>query len=440
MVQAKPCGVLLTKPVTPSIGPAQVDDSLLKWTGSEEYQRYLRGSATLRLLVESDSAHSFLPLTVTLLSKSLDAANWRLPFQPQCTSVLTNNTEIVGRDEQDGSAPLLWMIRISATPLGTGFKTLRIRAWEDDASSESPQLGVNGMLGIVPELVCQKKSLTRYQVGSQGQSVFATQAMLSVALDDQEASLDSSVMRKLGLYVTESLATWNAACFNCATNNLLLVKVGHDLYLNSILASAYRQAAHAGLSPAFMADLDMIIALMRRNASASGVQYEFIEKDDPAINAICSSYEGWRDPRMMVVRNGLGCPAPGDHVQAKDISQVTVKLRGGLTSCLNNGKRDPNIIACEKSDQVELDTGDFAFVSHESEDILFGKGNRQVDLLRVVAHELGHWIGLSHLQPGIMAADFPEADCINDAVVDRLLGAVNNKQSAQQSTLIYRVK
>ena len=115
-----------------------------------------------------------------------------------------------------------------------------------------------------------------------------------------------------GLYITEALATWNTACFNCATNNLLLVKVGQDLYLNSILASAYRQAAQAGLSPAFMADLDMIIAIMRRNASASGVPYEFLKTDDPAVGAICSSYQGWLDPRMMVVRKGLSCPAPGE--------------------------------------------------------------------------------------------------------------------------------
>ena len=117
---------------------------------------------------------------------------------------------------------------------------------------------------------------------------------------------------------------------------------------------------------------------------------------------------------------------------------MNIKLLNGLTNCLNNGKRDPNIIACEKNNSVELDTHDFAFVSHESEGTFFGKGNRSVDLLRVIAHEVGHWIGLGHLQPGIMAANFQDADCINDAVVDRLVGALQSKRPKQWSSLTYR--
>ena len=196
LAQVNPCGIGAAS-VDPPAGPAQVDDKWPSQAGGQEYRRYVRGGADVRVLVEINAGISFPALTITLLSKSLDADGWNRPFQERCSSQLTKATEVIGRDDKSGTASLLWMMRISTDPLGASLQTFRIRVWESEAPTRSAQRSVSTMLGIVPELACQVGTRTRYQAGSQGQTPFATRAMLAVAVDDQDVPLQTSVRGKL---------------------------------------------------------------------------------------------------------------------------------------------------------------------------------------------------------------------------------------------------
>jgi hypothetical protein len=60
--------------------------------------------------------------------------------------------------------------------------------------------------------------------------------------------------------------------------------------------------------------------------------------------------------------------------------------------------------------------------------VSFGAGTDNVDLLRLLLHESGHWLGLRHANddPGnIMSMLFPDVKCITNKTVDALARVVD---------------
>lgn len=83
----------------------------------------------------------------------------------------------------------------------------------------------------------------------------------------------------------------------------------------------------------------------------------------------------------------------------------------------------PAAVACwNGSDLIELNARDYAFYAGDIGWPLVGSAPRRVDLIRVFAHEVGHFMGLGHtVSPGgIMVARFGEARCLDDPALQAI--------------------
>jgi hypothetical protein len=100
-------------------------------------------------------------------------------------------------------------------------------------------------------------------------------------------------------------------------------------------------------------------------------------------------------------------------------ASIRIRFRDGQTFCGEN----PNIIACRADlELTEYNVRDYRFIFSSAIAAPIGSGPVSLNLLHAMLHEMGHWIGLEHLNSGesIMAGSLSQARCINRATIDLL--------------------
>ena len=117
---------------------------------------------------------------------------------------------------------------------------------------------------------------------------------------------------------------------------------------------------------------------------------------------------------------GAKCQADVPMIPDSPKSGLRILLTEGFTSCDSN----PDTIACEQwGDQIEFNIKDYTYTVDSSGEVAFGRGLREVSLDAVMAHEIGHWLGLDHVEKtdALMSPTVDKARCIVDADVEALL-------------------
>jgi hypothetical protein len=88
-----------------------------------------------------------------------------------------------------------------------------------------------------------------------------------------------------------------------------------------------------------------------------------------------------------------------------------------------------------------MNVNEFSFYAGDVGQVLVGTSDRQVDLVRVFAHEIGHWLGLGHLPSdgNIMSNTFGRARCIDDVVLEKLNAIASGRlqPSFEAEALLY---
>jgi hypothetical protein len=312
-----------------------------------------------------------------------------------------------------------------------------------EVSSAGAQTRGRGAAETGGDFLCFKSAGPRAGMSVSSRSAqsipFAARSILQVTVNSS-ASVDSTMLSTIASQIAESMVLWRRACPQCIVGNVSLLKINDTLYVDSYLAGYLRSAdlnnisigppptdlgsptgrlePPAPRSTTFPYDVVLSILSAHLTARVPLIQYEPIQRTDKAFNNLCSVNIAKLPTLLHDVRIGLGCPS--DPVNDSDASaKLALYFINGFTSCGKNIE----IIGCSADELVvELNARDYTFVAHSTNDPIYGRGSRKVDLLHVILHEFGHWIGLPHLNSpeNLMASSIDQSKCINDDVVKKL--------------------
>ena len=224
--------------------------------------------------------------------------------------------------------------------------------------------------------------------------------------------------------ILQAVSLWVSGCRECRIDHLLEVSIGNDLYLRQNLHDwLTKELSERQADKAQPVDLEASL----RDSLESTILLRagpFLHEDAPRRKTFAAyqlekraTFEHLCEvkpdrevtPLLWDVRQTLCSPAQID----KGLSaSIRVRFRDGRTAC----GISTNIIACRAdSELTEFNVRDYQFAFSEDSAEPLGHGQIEVNLLHVLMHEMGHWIGLQHINVGqsIMAGNLSQSRCID---------------------------
>ncbi|WP_237478623.1 hypothetical protein [Lichenibacterium dinghuense] len=267
---------------------------------------------------------------------------------------------------------------------------------------------------------------------------FAGKVRLDVDLDDAASPLDASQRAAIEEVILRAVSLWATACGACRTEQLTVVHLDGRLLARRGLAEWLTKFGEGPTSPASdtaMRALDaelvsklepsMVLGAGKPDDATHAVKdlepYEPLAPDGEALRRLCSlEVAGGDKPVLTNVRIALCAPKTMDE---RLRSSIQVTLRRGRTYCGD----DPEIIACRADEHLtEYNVRDYRFFLGSPSVPPIGTGAIEVDLLHAMLHEMGHWIGLGHIEGGqsVMSAGLDRSRCIDPTTVAALIRGI----------------
>jgi hypothetical protein len=243
-----------------------------------------------------------------------------------------------------------------------------------------------------------------------------------------------------------ALRIWNLACANCQPQSAAVLKAEGKYWVLSNFVDILRSVQSFGAeNPYAIPQLGQVVGskinehmyidrlpLLFGRKAAAGIEttgYQPILPDEPAYRRFCAWPKVDLDNRLTFLRKIL-CDA-----KKPTASYSIWQMQDGRTICGGNG-----VIACTLSGVgIQFDVKDFSFVKDGQ--TIMGNGPTTVDLLRVILHETGHWMGFQHVtRPGdLMSATYSAKSCLSqenarDLIQQTFTGETPNEPP---SALIY---
>lgn len=274
----------------------------------------------------------------------------------------------------------------------------------------------------------------------------------ALQIEFSKNSLPSDEAReRLTNTLLSAVTLWADACVVCRVDHLAVVSVNGRRYVKESLVMW-----HATQLPRFKPYTQASLALAEKELASSFEPASLVNARDGTVTPVrnlsmyrLASGNLTRDicaipalpERLPLIRTSQAALCYPTRLDPSSTAKVVVSFVNGRTFCGDSS----NIIACRADNELtEYNIRDFRFMTRHSgkTERLVGDGAVEVDLLHVVLHEMGHWIGLPDLssEETIMAGSLETSRCIDDKTVSTLRELLRDGTSAPTAPLAFTLR
>lgn len=371
----------------------------------------LLGSIKVRVAVKTDGPQSFT-----------DSCDMGLPAY-----VGKSHSTIIATSTLRQNVPTIWRVEtLVDPPASAGYPNPHIKLQLESDAAPSQTAGLQ-----YSEFMCEQQNAERVAGRvSVSKNQFAGSTKLSVDVDDPAKQLTPAAQQKLAQTLLSAIELWRVTCRGCNADNLAVTEIDKQLYLMGPIVEAFRGESPDKYGPFNGTPYEGLFFYLNYKTGGRGVlqpHFVAVSLSDAPVKALCSANPASLPRELQRVQIALAC-ASASNAQSTPLRSASLLLTvlPGFTEC----GADTNVIACEKDRSiVALNSRDYTFVDAQTNPV-FGSGQPKVSLMHVLLHEVGHWIGINHIQSwgNIMSESLSESRCIDDVDANALIVAAGGMQ------------
>ena len=256
--------------------------------------------------------------------------------------------------------------------------------------------------------------VSQFRKASQSTNAFAGRTRLNITLPAAgSVPIGAAERAAAEAVILQAASLWIYSCVACKSDNLVVVSVNGNIYVSATLHTVVGPPRGIDAAPPLEPSKteEMLTRFLGSDRVGTGSAfYPYIRIENPLkdFERLCSvDATGPGTPTLKRVQDAL-CKS---RVASGTSAKILVNFKNGETAC----GRDADIVGCRADNELtEYNVRDYRFAVQTS-GISIGSGPIEVDLLQAVLHEMGHWLGVGHLNKGesIMAPSMEQARCID---------------------------
>lgn len=374
------------------------------------------------------------PVTVVLQGKPVGFAHATIPI---CTVRLMNTTPqsgqtIIGTAPWEENQAMRWVVTLASDQPSPAIDFNIYRERRPSRPPIEPNAHGSDLYTCTQEYRNPvSQNTTDYS------PVFQSAYALTVHSGLKEIGITGAAYRDIMAALLNALENWRISCAMCTPYQFSVVDVDGDVYVpNGMLRGPeenYRATFDAG--PWLPNHVPVSMKNMGFFTSSSG----FVKVSDSMrqrrrfCNQLPEQYELFH---FSAAESPLCRPT-----MISNDDEMIIHFRWHRDGLPNSDNQEV-VAIWNGTDTIDVNLLEYSYYAGDVGQVLVGSANRQVDLIRIFTHEVGHWLGLDHqnYEGNIMAPKYPEARCIDDTILDELnkLAAGQRKPSYESGALLYR--